>query len=80
MWTLVIPQAFHTGVSTMGRGGFGDLTPLDILGCMQVQYGVPSAQEEEDAFIGRQDRCRDWMAGGRTNLPDPIGSDPKVRV
>ena len=34
----------------MQRGGFGDLIPLNILGCMQARYGIPSAQEEEDAL------------------------------
>ena len=45
------PQAFHTGGNTLGRGGFGDLKPLDILNRMQARYGIPSAQEEDDATV-----------------------------
>ena len=50
VWTHVIPQAFYIGGNTMGRGGFGELTPIEILGHMQARYGIPGAQEEEDAL------------------------------
>ena len=36
----------------MGRGEFRYLSPLKIMSRMQVQYGIPSAQEEEDT-LGR---------------------------
>ena len=31
----------------MGREESKDLTSLEILGCMQGLYGIPSAQEED---------------------------------
>ena len=49
MFDRISETNFHPGGTTMGRGGFGSRSPLDILRCLQANYGTPSAQEEEDA-------------------------------
>ena len=51
MFDQVIKTNFHAGGTTMGRGGFGSRSPLEILWCLQANYGTPSAQEEENATV-----------------------------
>ena len=51
MFDRIIETNFHAGGTTMGRGGFGSQSPLEILRRLQANYGMPSAQEEEDATV-----------------------------
>ena len=50
----------------MGREESKDLTSLEILGCMQGLYGIPSAQEED--------------ALGRLELPMDHNDTPEVTI
>ena len=52
MFYRIIELNFHTGGTTMGRGGLGLRSPLEILRCLQSNFGTPSEQEEEDATVG----------------------------
>ena len=49
MFHRVIDPTYHTGGTTMGRGGFGLRSPIEILRCLQARYGTPTPQEETDA-------------------------------
>ena len=49
MWERVIKPNFHTGGSTMGRGEFRLRTLLEIFRCLQRNFGMPGAQEQDDA-------------------------------
>ena len=51
MFDRIIKPNFYTGGTTMGRGGFGLRYPIEILRCLQTNFGTPSAQEEEDATV-----------------------------
>lgn len=49
MFHRVIDPTYHTGGTTMGRGGFGLRSPIEILRYLQARYGTPTPQEEQDA-------------------------------
>jgi hypothetical protein len=49
MFHRIIDPTYHTGGTTMGRGGFGLQSPIEILRCLQARYGTPTPQEEKDA-------------------------------
>ena len=46
MWERIIEPNFHTGGTTVGQGGFGLRTPIEILRFLQRNFGMLSAQEE----------------------------------
>ena len=48
MCERIIEKDFDTGGITMGRGGFGIIVALAIFSCLQLMYGMPTAQEEDD--------------------------------
>ena len=51
MFHRIIEANFHTGGTTIGRGGFGLQSPLEILRRLQINFGTPSEQEEEEAAV-----------------------------
>ena len=49
MWEQIIEKKIHTYGSTMGHRRFGLLVGLEILERLQGSYGIPSAQEGDNA-------------------------------
>ena len=40
-----IPEAYHSGLTTMGQKGFGNPAPREILFCLVHLYGKPTLEE-----------------------------------